>query len=112
MGNNPMGSPFLGLQVIDEGRTLLVSSPARNPIGDQKAQLDQMTQVDAAMKGQLDQMLKGLKVGFRITAPFEVVEHNATRKEGNTLVWEYDMTSFEKLQKVAADQSVRVRYRK
>lgn len=112
MGNNPMGSPFLGLQVIDEGRTLLVTSPARNPIADQKTQLDQMPPLDAAMKSQLELMLQGLRVGFRITAPFEVVEHNANRKEGNTLVWEYDMTSLEKLQKIAADQGVRVRYRK
>ena len=112
---NPMDSPFGGLKVIDEGRTWLVTSPTRNPIADQKMPLDQMPPLDAAMKSQLDLMLKGLKVAFRIAAPFEVVEHNAHRKDGNILVWEYDLASLEQLQKLSADQStqgIRVRYRK
>ena len=36
-------------------------------------------------KKQMEDMFKGLRVAFKITAPFEVVEHNAHRKEGNTL---------------------------
>ena len=38
-----------------------------------------------------------MRVVYRITAPFEVVSHNATRREGKTLVWEYDMETFEKM---------------
>jgi len=54
-------------------------------------------------------------VAWKITAPFDVVSSNATRKDGNTLIWEYD---FEKLQKLAAskkgldDMGVKVTYRK
>ena len=56
-------------------------------------------------------VIAGLRVAFRIDAPFEVVEHNATAVEGGTLIWEYDS---EALTTAAAQapQQIRVRYRK
>ena len=53
-------------------------------------------------------LFKGLRVAFRITAPFEILEQNAHRKEGNTLIWEFDVKSLEK----ATPTGIRVRYRK
>ena len=110
--DNPMESPFGGLQVVDEGKTLLITSPAMNPVGDQKEQMGQMPGMDAKMKAQMEAMLGGLRVAFKITAPFEVLEHNAHRKEGNTLVWDYNLATLEKMSKEQTTQGIRVRYRK
>ena len=57
-----------------------------------------------------------MRVTYRITAPFTVVSHNATRKEGNTLIWEYNLERFEKMSKMPAknmdDMGVQVTYKR
>lgn len=108
---NPADSPFGGLQVKDEGGTILVTSEAMNPVADQTAQAEGMD-LSPEMKKQVEDALKGVRVAFKIDAPFEVLEHNATRKEGSTLVWEYDIKSLEKMTPEQAAQGVRVRYKK
>lgn len=110
-GGNPVDSPFGGLQFVDEGKTFLVTSPAQNPIADQKEQASQM-ELSPDDKKQMEEMFKGLRVAFKITSPLEVVEHNAHRKEGNTLVWEYDIKKLESLKPEEAMQGVRVRFKK
>lgn len=97
---------------MDEGSTILVTSPTENPVAEQQKQTDEMMDLDADTKKQMEEMFKGLRVAFKITAPFEVVEHNAHRKEGNTLVWEYDLKSLEKMKPEDMAQGVRVRYKK
>lgn len=110
-GEIPVESPFDGLQVVDEGKTLLITSPTENPIADQKEQAADMD-LSPEAKQQMEEMFKGLRVAFKITAPFEVMEHNAHRKEGNTLIWEYDLKSLEKMKPEQLAQGVRVRYKK
>jgi hypothetical protein len=110
-GPSPMESPFGGLQVTDEGETFLVTSPASNPLADQTDQASQM-EMSPEDKKQVEDMLGKLRVAFKITAPFKVIEHNAHRKEGNTLVWEYNLESFEKMKPEELAQGVRVRYKK
>jgi hypothetical protein len=107
-----MESPFGGLKIVDEGATLLITSPALDPAGGQKAQMSKMPQMDAAMKGQMEAMFKNLRVAFKITAPFTVVEHNSHRREGDTLIWEYSLAALEKLTAEQKAQGIRVRYRK
>lgn len=108
---NPVESPFNGLKLVDEGKTILITSPTENPVAEQKDQAAQMD-LDPEAKKQMEEMFKGLRVAFKITAPFEVVEHNAHRKEGKTLVWEYDLKTFEKMKPEDLAQGVRVRYKK
>lgn len=110
-GSNPADSPFGGLQLTDEGDTFLITTPAQNPIAEQSEQADQM-QLSPEEKKQVEDLLGKLRVAFKITAPFQVVEHNAHRKEGNTLIWEYDLESFEKMKPEELAQGVRVRYKK
>ena len=57
-------------------------------------------------------LVKGLRVAFKITAPFEVLEHNAHRKTGNMLIWEYDFATMQKLTPEQSKQGIKVRYRK
>jgi hypothetical protein len=109
--DNPMESPFDGLKIIDEGRTLLVTSPARNPVAEQQEEVSALP-MDPELKALLDSILGGVRVAVRLTAPFEVVEHNAHRKEGNTLVWDYNYASLQKMTLAEVEQGIRVRYRK
>lgn len=108
---NPFDEPFGGLQIKDEGGTLLLTSEAVNPAADQKSQAAEMD-LSPEMKKQMEEAFKGLRFAFKIDAPFEVVEHNATRKEGRTLVWEYDLKSMEKMTPEQLAQGVRVRFKK
>ena len=108
---SPMDSPFGGLQFKDEGDTFLVTSPTSNPLAEQTEQASQM-EMSPEEKKQVEDMLGKLRVAFKITAPFQVVEHNAHRKDGNTLVWEFDLDSFEKMKPEDLAQGVRVRYKK
>ena len=108
-GPNPMESPFGGLVFKDEGDTFLLTTPAENPLAEQTEQAEQLSPEE---KKQVEEMLGKIRVAFKITAPFQVVEHNAHRKEGNTLVWEFNLESFEKMKPEELAQGVRVRYKK
>lgn len=103
---NPMDAPFSDLKVTDDGKTVLITTPVENPMADAKKPGE--SPLDPAMMKQMGDFFKGLRVAYRITAPFEILEQNATRREGNTLIWEYDMQSLEK----QTPTGIRVRYRK
>jgi hypothetical protein len=110
IGQNPVDSPFGGLLVSDEGKSLLITSPVENPAGEEQSQVP--PGADPEMKKQVEQLLKGLRVAFKISAPFDIIEHNAHRKDGTTLVWEYDLKSLQKMSPAQLQSGVRVRYRK
>jgi hypothetical protein len=110
-GKNPVESPFGGLNVVTEGQTILVTSAVENPVADQQKQTKEMP-VDKAGLAMMEQMFKGVRIAFKITSPLEVVEHNAHRREGNTLVWDYNLTSLQKLSPEQMKQGVRVRFRR
>lgn len=108
---SPIDNPFGGLTVTDEGSTILVTAPPQNPAAE-TAGKDSPLANDPDTKKMMEEMFKGLRVAFKITSPLAIVENNAHRKEGNTLVWEYTMASFEKMTPEQLKQSIRVRYRK
>lgn len=108
--DNPMQRPFDGLTVVEEGGTILITSPTHNPLADQAKSGGEP--LDPMAKSMMDTMFKGFRVAFRINAPFDVIEHNAHRKDGTTLVWEYDLASIEKMMKGDAGPAIRVKYKK
>jgi hypothetical protein len=110
-GNNPVDSPFAGLTVVDDGKTVLVTTPVTNPLADQEQKAAQ-AQLDAALTGLIQQMFQGLRIVVKITSPLEVVEHNAHRREGATLVWDYDFTNIQKMNADQLKSGVRVTFRK
>jgi len=102
--------PFSGLTVKDEGKTIVVRGTPVDPMEGVKQGAKSQTgggesstekpdpqfeQIGNMIKG----AMKGLRVAWKIEAPFKVLETNATRREGNTLIWEYTMDSLEKLEK-------------
>jgi hypothetical protein len=107
--SNPVDTPFDGLKIVDEGATILITSKPQNPMAEATSD---MPTGDAAMVKQVTDLFKGLRVAFKITAPFTIVEHNAHRKEGNTLIWEFDLQSLTKLTPAQLEQGIRVRYKK
>jgi hypothetical protein len=111
-----LDTPFQGLEISETARTISIHTKPQNPAEKVKAEASQQgPKMDAETEKMMNDAFKNLRVAWKITAPFEVVSSNATRKEGNTLIWEYD---FEKLQKLASspkaldDLAVRVTYRK
>lgn len=102
--------PFSGLTVKDEGKTIVIRGEPVDPMAGVKEGAKAQTGAGAGETGkpdpQMEQLgemmktaMKGLRVAWRIEAPFKVVESNATRREGNALIWEYTMDSLEKIEK-------------
>ncbi|HYC58303.1 MAG TPA: hypothetical protein VEK79_01940 [Thermoanaerobaculia bacterium] len=111
---NVIDSPFEGLELSEKGDTLTIRTKPQNPTEAVKEQAADAPKLDAATEKLVKDAFSKLRVAYRITAPFTVVSHNATRREGNTLVWEYDLATFEKLEKAKKldDAGVRVTYRR
>lgn len=113
---NVIDSPFEGLELVEKGDTITLSTKPLNPAQEVKEEAKEGgPKMDESTEKMMKDAFKDLRVTYRITAPFTVVSHNATRKEGNTLVWEYTMERFEELSKSkmsAEDLGVRVTYRR
>jgi hypothetical protein len=113
---NVIDSPFESLEVIDKGKTFTIQTKPQNPAESvEKEAEENAPKMDPAMEKMMKDAFSKMRVSYRITAPFEVVSHNATRKEGNTLVWEYTYAEFEKLSKKGVkpeDAQVRVTFKK
>lgn len=113
---NIIETPFEGLDVTEKGNTITIKTKALNPAETvkEKAAAD-APKMDPATEKLMKDAFSKLRVVYRITAPFTIVSHNATRKEGNTLIWEYDMKKFEelsKLDKMPDDLGVKVVYKR
>jgi hypothetical protein len=108
-GGNPIDAPFDNLVVKDEGQTILVTSSPQNPMSDSPMAQGPPDPDAAKMIGD---MMKGFRVAFKISSPMAVVEQNATRKEGDTLIWEYNFETIQKMTPEQAKQIIKVRYKK
>jgi hypothetical protein len=111
-----LDSPFQGLELSETASTITIRTKPQNPAEKVKAEASgQGPKMDPETEKMMNDAFKNMRVAWKITAPFEVASSNATRKEGNTLIWEYD---FQKLQKLADskkgldDLGVRVTYKK
>jgi hypothetical protein len=111
-GSGPgVDKPFEGLEVKDEGTTILITSKPMNPTEDVKEQAPPSE--DGKMDKQMENAFKSMRVAYRIESELEVVEHNAKRKDGKALIWEWKWEDFEKMEKAGtSDVGVRVRYKK
>jgi len=112
---NVLDTPFQGLDVVETASTITIRTQPQNPADKVKSEASQGPPMDADTKKLMEDAFKNLRFAWKITAPFEVISSNATRKEGNTLIWEYN---FERLQKLAAsphaadEMAVKVVYKK
>ena len=109
-------TPFEGLEVVEKGNTVTIRTKPQNPT--EKVQEETKEGGGPKMDADTEKMVKDafskMRVTYRITAPFKVVSSNATRQEGQTLIWEYDMAKFEEMSKKKNmdDMAVHVTYRR
>lgn len=111
-----LDTPFQGMEISETASTISIRTKPQNPADKVKAQTsEQGPKLDPDTEKLMNDAFKNLRVAWKITAPFDVVSSNATRKEGKTLIWEYDFATLQKLgasQKALDDMGVRVTYRK
>jgi len=104
---NPFDTPFGELQIARQGNTLLLTTKPTNPMQEQTDQMGGETTPE--MKKQMEEAFKGLRVAWKIQTPFEVLESNATRREGSTLYWEYTLETFEKMTPQQRAEGIRLK---
>lgn len=107
-----LDSPFGNLVLLEEVDTITIRSAPENPAKNVEQQVVEQTgPTDAAMERRIKEALGDMQVTWRISAPFAVISHNATRVEGNTLIWTYDLDRLEALD-ADATLGVEVIYRR
>jgi len=79
--------PFENLEIIEDGDRIIIRSEPINPM----QEIDEMGEMPFVSDEMIEKLLQGFGVTFSITSPFTVEEHNATRKDGKTLVWEFNL---------------------
>lgn len=107
-------TPFEGLEVVEKGDTITIRTKPQNPAEKVNEEKAEGPKLDPETEEMIKKAFSKLHVAYRITAPFTIVSHNATRKEGNTLIWEYDLARFEKMakEKKTDDMAVHVTYKR
>ncbi len=104
--------PFAGLKLVDEGKTVFVSTEFGNPVSE--ASSDNPLEASATSpeaKKTIADLFHGLHLRFKLTTPLEVVNTNATRRDGQTLVWDYDQAAVMKLAESKEPVKIWVRLR-
>lgn len=111
---NVIDTPFEGLELVESADTMTLRTRPLNPQEAVQKEAADAPKMDPAMEKIIKDAFGKMRVTYRVTAPFAIVSHNATRKEGNTLIWEYDLKRFEELAKSKnlADAGVSVTYRR
>ena len=112
-GGSPSLQPFSGLSFTEEGDTFVLENTPVDPLAEAGSEDSPLAGEMAQIKMMMQSMggsYSGPMVTFSLTAPFEVVEHNATRVEGSTLYWEYGLESF--MSGGESPGPIRVEYRK
>ena len=109
-------TPFQGLEVVEKGGTVTIRTKPQNPTEkvQEEAKENGGPKIDPDTEKMMKDAFAKMRVTYRITAPFTVVKTNATRREGQTLIWEYDMAKFEEMSKKKnlADEGVYVTYKR
>ncbi len=113
---NVIDQPFESLEFSEKGDTFTIRTKPANPAESVKSETSKEGQgkPDPEMEKMMKDAFSKMKIAYRITAPFTVVSTNAMRREGNTLIWEYDYATLEKLGKSGAKvpEGVTVTYKK
>ncbi len=74
---------YEGLEITEDGDEIIIRNEPIDPI-------EEVSGEDMLAEDLVEGLLKDLRVTFRLETPFRVLEHNATRVEGATLVWVFD----------------------
>ena len=110
-GGSATDSPFAQLIIEEKDGTLLISTPPVNPAEDLGSMaLDDEDEDDASEMVRAS--MESMRVRFELTAPFEVLEQNATEVKGRTLIWDYGYEALTEMAEEGAEvEPVRVLYK-
>lgn len=106
---NPFDTPFGDLEIDRQGNTLLLTTKPTDPMEKQTEEMG--GELTPEMKKQMEEAFQGLRVAWKIETPFEVLESNATRREGKTLIWEYTLDTFEKMTPQQRAEGIRAKFK-
>lgn len=110
---SPIDTPFGDLEVDDDGKFVTIRSKPNDPTKSVKEDTADGPGADPEMEKMIEDAFRGLRIAWNIEAPFEIVEHNATRKEGNKLYWEYTYDSIKAMEEQGKEpEPVYVKYKK
>jgi hypothetical protein len=111
---SPIDTPFGDLEVEDDGTFVTVRSKPNDPTKSVKEETASGPSEDPEMDKMIEDAFKGLRIAWKIEAPFDIVEHNATRKDGDTLYWEYTYESMKKMEEQGQEgpDEIFVKYKK
>ncbi len=113
---NVIDQPFQGLEVVEKGDTFTIRTKPQNPAESVQSETSKESpgKMDPDMEKMMKDAFKKMRVAYKITAPFAVVSTNAMRREGSTLIWEYDYATLEKMGKSGAKvpEGVTVTYKR
>jgi len=86
--------PFENLQITDDGDEIIIQSEPINPT----EEMDDMSWLSDEM---VEKLLEGFGITFTIKTPFRIEEHNATKQEGSTLIWKFDIETLKSQEPVS-----------
>ncbi|HEY3054438.1 MAG TPA: hypothetical protein VGK31_00760 [Thermoanaerobaculia bacterium] len=113
---SPISTPFASLEVVETADKVTIRTRPQNPADSVKQEASAKSPTNPEMEKMMRDAFKKMRIAYRITAPFRVLSANATRREGNTLIWEFDFDRMEKLAKAGssttAESGVSVTYHK
>lgn len=111
---SPIDTPFGDLKVDDDGKFVTITSKPNDPTKTVKEETADGPGSDPEMEKMIEDAFRGLRIAWNIEAPFEIVEHNATRKEGNKLYWEYTYDSIKEMEAkgIEGPEPIFVKYKK
>ena len=97
----------------DDGKFITITSKPHDPTKDVKEETADGPAADPEMEKMMEDAFKGLRIAWNIEAPFEIVEHNATKKDGNKLYREYTYDSIKKMEAQGKEpEPIFVKYKK
>ena len=107
-------TPFEGLELIEKGDMLTIRTKPQNPAATVEKEKADAPPMDPGTEKLIRDAFSKMRVTYRITAPFRIVSHNAMRREGDTLIWEYNLERFEAMakSKKTDDLGVQVTYQR
>ena len=111
--------------IKDDGTTITITTKAAEKAGDPAAAKDDEKKKAEALaavneaKSQLDQlgiseMLKGasIRMQMKFDIPQTVIEQNATRKDGQSYIWEMKLDSFDSIDKMPEPPAMKLKFNK
>jgi hypothetical protein len=76
--------PFENLEITEDGDEIIIRSEPIDP-------MEEMEDMPWLSDEMVEKIMEGFSVTFSVSTPFRIEEHNATRRDGDRLVWMFNL---------------------